>query len=364
MNAGTPAAVRIPLIERVTDAAISGFLWALRIIVILVVVIGSYLTLASGRYTNNWLDFIVGGVVLGSIYALIALGYTMVYGILRLINFAHGDIFMAGAVGGYFTAVALASVDFLNGGVINAIVSVALMMVVAMAVAVVIALLVERVAYRPLRNAPRLVPLISAIGASWTIEYTFRGFLGPGIYAYPDIGVLLENVPVPFQLRWVDLLVIVSAVVMMVILYLFVQRSRMGTAIRAVSEDKATAALMGIDVNRTIEVTFAVGAAMAGAAGVLYGLEFRQVYFLTGFVPGVKAFAAAVLGGIGNVPGAMLGGLFLGQVESWGPTLFLAGLGVPAVNQLRDVIAFTMLVLVLVFRPSGILGERITAARA
>jgi branched-chain amino acid transport system permease protein len=364
MTVGTHAPVKVTLVERVTEAAISGFLWALRIVVVLVVVVGSYLTLASGRYTNSWLDFIVSGLVLGSIYALIALGYTMVYGILRLINFAHGDIFMAGAVGGYFTAVALANIGFLNGGPVNAIISVGLMMVVAIAVAVVIALLVERIAYRPLRNAPRLVPLISAIGASWTIEYTFRGFLGPGIYAYPDIGVLLQNVPVPFHLRWVDLLVIISAVVMMLILYLFVQRSRMGTAIRAVSEDKATAALMGIDVNRTIVVTFAVGAAMAGAAGVLYGLEFRQVYFLTGFLPGVKAFAAAVLGGIGNVPGAMLGGLFLGQVESSGPVLFLAGLGVPAVNQLRDVIAFAMLVMVLVFRPSGLLGERITSARA
>jgi branched-chain amino acid transport system permease protein len=365
MNVVTPAAVRIPLIERVTDAAISGYLWVFRIGIVLVVVIGSYLTLASGRYTDSWIDFIVSGLVLGSIYALIALGYTMVYGILRLINFAHGDIFMTGAVGGYFTAVALANIGFLNGGPIEAIVSVALMMVVAMAVATIIALIVERIAYRPLRDAPRLVPLISAIGASWAIEYTFRGFLGPGIYAYPDIQVLLETVPgVPVHLRWVDLLVIVSAIVMMIILYLFVQRTKMGTAIRAVSEDKATAALMGIDVNRAIVTTFAVGAAMAGAAGVLYGLEYRQVFFFTGFVPGVKAFTAAVLGGIGNIPGAMLGGLFLGQIESWGPTLFLAGLGVPAVNQLRDVIAFTILVLVLVFRPSGILGERITSARA
>jgi branched-chain amino acid transport system permease protein len=364
MDPAAPVAMKPPLIERVTEAAISGFLWTFRIAIVLVVVIGSYLTLVSGRYTDSWIDFIVSGLAVGSIYALIALGYTMVYGILRLINFAHGDIFMVGAFGGYFTAQALSQAGFLNGGPINAIVSVVLMMLVAMTVAVVLALLVERIAYRPLRNAPRLVPLISAIGASWAIEYTFRGFVGPGVYAYPDIAVLLQLVPGPVHLRWVDLLVIVSAIVMMVVLYLFVQRSKVGTAIRAVSEDKATAALMGIDVNRTIVITFAVGAAMAGAAGVLYGLEFRQVNYLTGFVPGVKAFTAAVLGGIGNVPGAMLGGLFLGQVESWGPTLFLAGLGVPAVNQLRDVIAFVMLVLVLVFRPSGLLGERLTSARA
>ena len=150
-----------------------------------------------------------------------------------------------------------------------------------------------------------------------------------------------------------------STVVMMAGLYLFVQRTKAGTAIRAVSEDKATAALMGIDVNRAIVMTFAIGAAMAGAAGVLYGLVFRQVFFLNGFVPGIKAFTAAVLGGIGNIPGAMLGGIFLGQVEGVGPTLFLSGLHVPAPNQLRDVVAFTMLVLVLIFRPSGILGERV-----
>jgi branched-chain amino acid transport system permease protein len=141
-------------------------------------------------------------------------------------------------------------------------------------------------------------------------------------------------------------------------------RTKTGKAMRAVSEDKDVAALMGIDVNNVIVVTFAVGAAMAGAAGVLYGLTFRQVYFFTGFIPGIKAFTAAVLGGIGNVPGAMLGGMFLGLAESVGPTLFLDGLNVPSPNQLKDVIAFTMLVLVLVFRPSGILGERITTKKA
>jgi branched-chain amino acid transport system permease protein len=162
----------------------------------------------------------------------------------------------------------------------------------------------------------------------------------------------------------VDIIVIVSALLMMTGLYLFVMRTKMGTAIRAVSEDKETAALMGIDVNRAIVTTFALGAAMAGAAGVLYSLLFRQVFYFTGFVPGIKAFTAAVLGGIGNIPGAMLGGLFLGQVESVGPTLFLDGFGVPSPNQLKDVIAFTMLVLILVFRPSGLLGERITKQRA
>jgi branched-chain amino acid transport system permease protein len=230
---------------------------------------------------------------------------------------------------------------------------------------VTLAVLVERIAYRPLRNAPRLVPLISAIGASFFLQYTFRGLFGPGIYAYPAIDVLGQNVPLSFiRLRWVDVLVVASALVMMAGLYLFVMRTKVGTAIRAVSEDKDIAALMGIDVNRVIVTTFAVGAAMAGAAGVLYALMFRQVFFFTGFIPGIKAFTAAVVGGIGNVPGAMLGGLFLGLTESIGPTLFLDGFGVPSPNQLRDVIAFTMLVLVLVFRPSGLLGERVTEHKA
>jgi len=287
----------------------------------------------------------------------------MVYGILRLINFAHGEIFMSGAFGGYFVATFLAGIGFLNLNPLTSIVSVLLMIAGAIVVSVTLALLVERIAYRPLRNAPRLVPLISAIGASFFLQYTFRGFFGPGVYAYPTVGILETRIPLGLEgihLKWIDVLVVVSAVAMMAGLYAFVQRTKIGTAIRAVSEDKATAALMGIDVNRAIVVTFAVGAAMAGAAGVLFGLLFRQVYFTTGIVPGIKAFTAAVLGGIGNVPGAMLGGVFLGQVESVGPTLFLEGLSVPSPNQLHDVVAFTMLVLVLIFRPSGILGERVT----
>jgi branched-chain amino acid transport system permease protein len=351
------------LIERVMDYAIAGVLWSFRIAVVLLVVVGSALTIGSGRHSaESWLSLVVSGAVLGSIYALIALGYTMVYGILRLINFAHGEIFMAGTFGGYFVARGLLNVGFLNLNPLTSIISVLLMMVGAMAVSVTLALLVERIAYRPLRNAPRLVPLISAIGASFFLQYTFRGFFGPGIYAYPDVGILNAQVPLGlegFRMKWIDVVVVVSALAMMAGLFLFVQRTKLGTSIRAVSEDKATAALMGIDVNRAIVTTFAIGAAMAGAAGVLYGLIFRQVYFFTGFVPGIKAFTAAVLGGVGNIPGAMLGGIFLGQVEGVGPTLFLDGLGVPSPNQLRDVIAFTMLVLVLIFRPSGILGERV-----
>jgi branched-chain amino acid transport system permease protein len=353
-------------VERLTDLAIGTFMWSFRITVLLIVVLGSYATISDGRYAGvTWLRLSVDGLTLGSIYALIALGYTMVYGILRMINFAHGEIFMAGAFGGYFTAVFLAGAGILNANPVVSLVSVGVMILVAMAVSITLAILVERIAYRPLRNAPRLVPLIAAFGASFFLQYSFRGFLGPGIFAYPTVTVLNQDVGLGFmRLRWVEVLVVVAALVMMAGLYLFVMRTKIGTAIRAVSEDKATAALMGINVDRSIVMTFVLGAAMAGAAGVLYGLVFRQVFFFTGFLPGIKAFASAVLGGIGNIPGAMLGGMFLGQLESIGPTLFFDGLGVPAANQLKDVIAFTMLVLTLIFRPSGILGERLARQRA
>jgi branched-chain amino acid transport system permease protein len=350
------------LVERLTDLAIKAFLWTFRIAVVALVVVGSALTLASGKYNaETWVSLLEQGIILGSVYSLIALGYTMVYGILRLINFAHGEVFTAGAFGGYFVASALLSMGFLNQGALASLLSVALMIAVAAAVSVVVALLVERVAYRPLRNAPRLVPLISAIGASLFLQYAMRGFFGPGLYAYPTIAALQEPVPIPLlSLNWEDVLVVASALAMMVGLMLYVQRTKMGTAIRAVSEDPATAALMGIDVNRVIVTTFAIGAALAGAAGVLYGLLFTQIYYTSGVVLGLKAFAAAVLGGIGNIPGAMLGGMFLGVIESVGPTLFFDGLGIPSPTQLKDVIAFTLLVLVLIFRPEGILGERVS----
>jgi branched-chain amino acid transport system permease protein len=353
-------------LDRLTDVAINVFMWAFRAVIILVVVLGSALTLLGGTYTlGDWFELVGNGLTLGSIYAMIALGYTMVYGILRMINFAHGEIFMGGAFGGYFAAVALAQAGAISDNVISSLIAILIMILVAMAVSVGLAMGVERVAYRPLRNAPTLVPLISAIGASLFLQYTFRGFFGSGIYAYPNVPFLDQPAPIPLlNMRWVDVLVVVAAFSMMGGLYLFVMRSKVGTAIRAVSEDKGTAALMGIDANRAIVLTFVIGAAMAGAAGVLYGLSFRQVTFAMGIIPGIKAFTAAVLGGIGNVPGAMLGGLFLGLIEAVGPTLFLTGFGVPSTNQLKDVVAFTMLVLVLVFRPSGILGERVARGRA
>jgi len=339
------------------------FLWAFRIVVILAILVGSFRTLTAGKYAGDqWIDVIVFGLSQGSIYALIALGYTMVYGILRMINFAHGEIFMSGAYTAYFVAAAFLSSGFLNR---NPVVSLLVVIAVAMATSTAIALLVERIAYRPLRRAPRLVPLISAIGASFFLQYTFRGFFGAGFQAYPDWNVLKgEVVLAGIGVLRTQAVAIVGALFLMTVLYLFVMRTKTGTAMRAVSEDMEVAAMMGIDVDRIIVITFGVGAAAAGAAGVLYALVFRQVWFFMGFVPGIKAFTAAVLGGIGNIPGAMVGGIFLGLIESAGPILFLDGLGIPSPNQLKDVIAFVMLVMVLIFRPTGILGERLATKKA
>ncbi|MEX1296900.1 MAG: branched-chain amino acid ABC transporter permease [Candidatus Limnocylindrales bacterium] len=355
--------------ETAFEAAVNAFLWVFRIILVLIVVVGSFMTITSGKFTvETWVDLIVNGAVQGGIYALVALGYTMVYGIMKMINFAHGEIFMIGIFSGYFTAVVLDDFGILNAGALGSIFSILLMMGVAATISTLVALAVERVAYRPLRHSPRLVLLISAIGASYFLQYTVRGLVGPGIFRYPTVDVLDDETWLPvlsaLGMTWIQVIVIGSALAMMVALYLFVMRSKTGTAIRAVSEDKETAALMGVDVTRAMVTTFGVGAAMAGAAGVLYGLYWGQVQFYTGFIPGIKAFTAAVLGGIGNIPGAMVGGFVLGEAESIGSLLIIDGLGVPSPGQLKDVIAFTILVMVLMFRPQGILGERLSRSRA
>jgi branched-chain amino acid transport system permease protein len=344
-------------------SVITLFLWVLRIAVMFVVVVGSYGTLSAGKYVwNQWIGIVVFGLSQGSIYALIALGYTMVYGILRMINFAHGEVFMSGAYTAYFAAAALNGSGYLNR---HPFITLVVVLALAMVTSTVVALVVERLAYRPLRRAPRLVPLISAIGASFFLQYTFRGFFGAGFQAYPEWQIFKGQLVVAgISILRTQAVAIVGAVLLMMVLYLFVMRTKIGTAMRAVSEDMEVAAMMGINVDRIIVVTFAVGAAAAGAAGVLYALVFKQVYFFTGFVPGIKAFTAAVLGGIGNIPGAMVGGLFLGLIESVGPILFLDGLGIPSPNQLKDVFAFTMLVMVLIFRPTGILGERLAEKKA
>jgi branched-chain amino acid transport system permease protein len=227
-----------------------------------------------------------------------------------------------------------------------------------------VAVLLERIAYRPLRNAPRLIPFITAIGASFFLQYAIAGLFGTGFKTYPRVpGLDGAFRLLGFRVAKTQALVILVAVIAMIVLYVFVERTKSGRAIRAVSEDQEIARLMGINVDRTIALVFAVGGAMAGIAGVLYGIVFGQVFFFTGFVPGIKAFTSAVLGGIGNIGGAMAGGLALGTVESLGPSLVLTGLAIPAANQLKDMVAFLTLVLVLIFRPTGILGERLAEER-
>ena len=343
--------------------AVDVVLWGLRIGVVAIVLIGTAGTLIKGRYNAaQWFDFIMFGLTIGSIYAQIALGYTMVYGVLRLINFAHGDIVMTGAFAGYFVAMPLDRSGFLES---QPVLAMAAILLVAVIVSTSIAVLTERIAYRPFRRVVGLAPLICAIGVSFFLEQTFRGMFGSAVKSYPDPAWQRAAFHVfGFNVPRIDMLVIGLALVFMGLLYLIVQRTRMGTAMRAVAEDGEAAALMGIDVNKVVVFTFVLGGVMAGIAGVFYAFVYKQVYFLMGFTPGIKAFGAAVLGGIGNIPGAMLGGLFLGMVESVGPTLFLDGIGIPAPYQLRDLIAFTLLIMVLIFRPHGLLGEALARKRA
>lgn len=334
-------------------------IWGIGLIIAVGIVWGSIVTLTVGRYSlANWIDLTIRGLALGGVYALIALGYTLVYGILRMINFAHGEVFMSGPFTAVFLAEAFSRSGMLNR---NPLLSMLLITLVSALVSMLIAVLLERVAYRPLRAAPRLVPLITAIGASFFLQYTFRGLYGSGIKAYPQPEALQgEWVLAGVRIFKTQVVVLVAALLMMLVLYMIVNRTKMGRAMRAVSEDKEAAALMGIDVDRVIVFTFALGGISAGIAGILYSLIFPVVNFFMGFIPGLKAFTAAVLGGIGNMPGAFLGSMVLGLMESLGPSLFLDGLGIPAPYQLKDAIAFTILVLILIFRPTGILGERLT----
>ncbi|HEX6221539.1 MAG TPA: branched-chain amino acid ABC transporter permease [Acidimicrobiia bacterium] len=346
--------------SRITPVAI--FLWFLRVVALVVILYGSFQSISSGRLSAaQWRDLIVFGVSTGSVYALIALGYTMVYGVLRFINFAHGEVFMTGAMSAFLVANGLAST---NLWATNPVVSLLIVLLASMVTSTAVAVTVERVAYRPLRGTPRLIPLITSIGASFTLQYIVRGLVGPSTRAFPRVEQLRGTWDI-FGLVVLksQVVVIVAALLMMAGLYFFVERTRTGRSMRAVSEDPETAALMGINVDKTIVTVFAVGGAMAGVAGALWGLVFPSLNFFSGFLPGIKAFTAAVLGGIGNIVGAMLGGVSLGVFESVGPSLVLAGYEIPAFSQLKDVVAYLALVLVLIFRPSGILGERLATER-
>jgi len=327
-----------------------------------VILYGSYQSISSGRLSGaQWRDLLIFGASTGSVFALIALGYTMVYGVLRFINFAHGEVFMVGAMMAFYVANGLAATSL---WIASPFVSLLIVFVAAMTTSASLAVLLERIAYRPLRNAPRLIPLITSIGASFTIQYLVSGLVGPSTKDFPRMEPLRGTINVAGSLIPTSrVVVIVVTVIVMIALYLFVERTRTGKSMRAVSEDQETAALMGIDVNRTIVTVFAVGGAMAGVAGALWGLVFPSLNYFSGFLPGIKAFTAAVLGGIGNILGAMLGGVSLGVVESVGPSLVLAGYDIPAFSQLKDVVAYAALVMVLIFRPTGILGERLSRDR-
>lgn len=279
----------------------------------------------------------INGLSLGAIYALIALGYTMVYGIIKLINFAHGDIMMVGAFVGYFSLTLFGT---------NIIVA----MVFSMVVCAVLGVLIEKIAYRPLRNSTRIAALITAIGVSLFLEYATIFILGPAQKVFPEAAFKIKAYNIAgLSILNKDVFVIISAVVLMLILQYIIKWTKTGKAMRAVSLDMEAAVLMGISVDKTISITFAIGSALAAAAGVMYGVYYSTVNPLMGIIPGLKAFVAAVLGGIGIIPGAMAGGFIMGLLET-----MVSGYG----NSLyRDAVAFGVLILILLIKPTGLFGK-------
>ncbi|HXW65337.1 MAG TPA: branched-chain amino acid ABC transporter permease [Burkholderiaceae bacterium] len=304
---------------------------------------------------DTFVQQVFNGLVLGSLYALIALGYTMVYGIVNLINFAHGDVLMVGALTALSViALAQAMAPGASGWVLMIV-----GMLAAIPVCVLLSLLIERVAYRPLRNAPRLAPLITAIGVSILLQTLAMIIWGRNHLTFPQ---LLSSEPItigPATATATKLLVIALSAIIMVALLLLVQYTRLGRAMRATAENARVAALMGVNPNAVIAATFAIGAALAAIAGVMYASLYSVAHFYMGFIPGLKAFTAAVLGGIGNIPGAMLGGILLGLIEALGAGYIdQISNGVFGSNY-QDVFAFIVLCAVLILRPSGLLGERV-----
>lgn len=360
--------VKVTARRTVQLPVVDAFLWLIRIAALLAVVWGGFRSL-TGRglvtlSSAQWRDNVVSGLSIGSIYALIALGYTMVYGVLRFINFAHGEVFMSGTMIGYFVAQALSGTGLWDGNMI--FLALLIVLLSSMATATLIAVLLERVAYRPLRGKPRLIPFITAIGASFFLQYSFAGLFGVGVKNYPQVTQLSGRIGFSgfhFLLK-TQAIVIVAALLMMAGLYVLVERTKTGKAIRAVAEDQETARLMGINVDRTIVLVFAIGGAMAGIAAFLFAVAFGQAQPFIGFFPGITAFTASVLGGIGNIAGAMVGGLLIGLIEQVSPNLILSGLGIPAAFQLKGMVVFLALVVILIFRPTGILGERVPEERA
>lgn len=285
---------------------------------------------------DQFIQQVINGISLGSIYALIALGYTMVYGIIKLINFAHGDIYMMGAYVG-FAVTTYGNVGFF------------LALIISMVSCAILGVIIEKVAYKPLRNSSRIAVLITAIGVSLLLEYVMMFFVGAEVRSYPKL--LSEKV---FHLGSViiniqQIYIIITAILLMILLQFIVHKTKMGKAMRAVSADKDAAELMGIRVDKTISFTFAIGSAFAGAGGVLVGIYYNSIDPLMGVMPGLKAFIAAVFGGIGSIPGAMIGGLSIGIMET-----FVSGYGN---SMYRDAAVFSFLIIILILKPSGLLGK-------
>lgn len=290
---------------------------------------------------------LTNGLAVGGIYALIALGYTMVYGVLKLINFAHGDLFTTGAFFGFSFLVTLGL-----SGMSSKMGAVLLVIIIVMLLVAFLGYILERAAYRPLRHSDRLNAVVSALGASIVIQNSIMLIYGPQELVFPfgiKPNIIIELWGMHFPLM--RFVLFAASIFLMIVLYIFIHRTRMGTAIRAVAIDQSASKLMGIDVSRVISLMFMIGAALGGAAGVMVGLYYGQITFTMGWSYGLKAFTAAIIGGIGNIPGAMLGGILLGVVESMAAAYISSGW--------KDAIAFMVLILVLILRPTGLLGERV-----
>jgi branched-chain amino acid transport system permease protein len=296
---------------------------------------------------EEFLQQLTNGLAVGGIYALIALGYTMVYGVLKLINFAHGDLFTLGA---YLGLTLLASLGLT--GHLGPLLGLLLLAVLVMGLVALTGVLLERAAYRPLRQSPRLSAVVSALGGSIFLQNTIMLIYGARVHVYPQ-GILpkmaleIGGLSIPL----VRILVFVVSLLLMGALFLFIQRTRLGTAIRAAAIDQSAARLMGINVDQVILIVFLIGPGLGGVAGLLVGLYYGQVNFTMGWIYGLKAFTAAILGGIGNIPGAMVGGLLLGVIEALGAAYISVAW--------KDAIAFFVLIVILIVRPTGILGERV-----
>lgn len=294
---------------------------------------------------DYYLQQLINGISAGSIYALIALGYTMVYGIIKLINFAHGDVFMVGSFVGLFTAKSLASYGM------SPILVFLIALIVSMIFSAILGIVIERMAYKPLRNASRIAILITAVGVSFLLENGGIFVLGPQAKGFPEIVTKEQYNFLGIQIDSNQVMILVVTVILMLALQYVVFFTKVGKAMRAVSFDMEAARLMGINVDTTISATFAIGSALAAAAGVIFGMTYNSIDPLMGVVPGLKAFVAAVLGGIGSIPGAMIGGLLLGVVET----------GVTAVgySMWRDAVVFAVLILILIFKPTGLFGKNV-----